>query len=135
MVEQAVRNLLLSYGPAALALGNRIHPSQAPQSSEFPALVYTDASRKTEITHDGPTPTDRYGMTLQTYGKTYGSVKAAAKAVRDRLVGYRGDATGGRFLGIFDEDESDNLDQPEHDESRGIYYVTLSLAVWFQTTA
>src|SRR5207302_1676559 len=85
------------------------------RSSAFPALVYTEASRKTVMTYDGPTPTDRYGMTLQVYGKSAGAVKRAAAAVRARLLGYRGEATGGRFLGVFDEDESDGLDQPIHD--------------------
>ncbi len=134
-VETAVRSLLIDCAPVTLLVGKRIHPMQAPQSSIFPAVTYSDASRKTVMTFDGPVLTDRYGMTLQTYGTSYGSVKAAAGAVRTRLLGYAGEVSGGRVLGIFDEDESDGLDTPLHDEERGIFYVTLSLTVWYRATS
>ncbi len=141
MVEQALRNLLLATGSVTSLVGERIHPMAAPQApanpafpqtAALPAVTYSDSSRKTQMTYDGPILLDKYGITIQSYAKSYGVAKAIGKAIRDRLLGYRGEATGGRILGIFDEDESDELELPIHDEEKGIYYVTLSLIVWYR---
>lgn len=131
-VEQVLRDLILSYGPATSLLGKRVHPMQAPEQSVFPCCVYTEASRKTAMTYGGPILLDRYGITYEVYGTGAGSVKAAARAIRDRLLGFVGDVPTGRVLGIFDEDETDGVEQPLFDEERGIYFVSLSFAAWYQ---
>lgn len=134
-VESALVALLQSDDTVSSLLGPRVFPDQAPQSSAYPCAVYTQADRKTVITHDGPTLTDRYGITFEVYGNAKGQARAAAAALRKRLLGYRGDAQGGKVLGVFDTDESDSLDQPLHADERGVFQITTGLSVWYREGA
>ncbi len=134
-VEAALLGLLADDGAVASLLGPRVHPDQAPQSSAYPCAVYSQADRKTVVCYDGPTATDRYGWTVEVYGTAKGQTRAAARAIRSRLLGYRGPGSGGTFLGIFDTDESDSLDQPLFADERGVFSVTIGLNVWFREGA
>lgn len=134
-VEEYVSGLLTSTPNVADLIGTRVFPSQAPESSDFPLVIYQEADRKTVMTHSGPVDLDSYVMDLACVGSDYASVKSLAKQVRKALNGRRGEDKGFALLGVFDQTESDEHEVPEHADERGIFSVSMSLNLWFRPDA
>ncbi len=133
-VEEALRNLLLSDAALVALVGTRIYPTQAPASTTFPYGVYQEADRKSVMTYSGPKQLNSYSLDLSWWATTYASAKACGAAAKRVLNGYKGDA-GVAILGIFDETESDDSEQPQHGDERGLFAVSMTLNVWFREAA
>ena len=135
-IEEAVCARLLATSAVTALVGQRVYPDQAPDlgpdQTQFPRVVYSQADRKTVMTHSGPVALNSYAMDLTVDALTKTSAKATAKAVGDSLKGYRGTQSGLVVLGIFDTTEGDGFEPPQHAGERGTFSVTLSVNVWFR---
>ena len=74
--------------------GGRIYPLRLPRNwrpvTGEVAVPFERAGGGRLHTFDGPTGNDRPTMRLHVWGKGYSETEAAAKAVKDKLDGYRG---------------------------------------------
>lgn len=134
-VEQAIVERLKSDSTVATLSGNRIYPDQAPQSFEYPCLVYGEADRRQVQTYSGPVAIDSWDLELTCYANSKAEARALSKAVRDSLMSnYTGTTTDDvRILGTFDRGEVSDAEIPVSAEERGIFSVTLSLNLWCRT--
>lgn len=131
-IEEAVRGLLVASVDITTLVSDRIYPSQAPESAGFPRVIYQEADRQTVMTHSGPVQTNRYTMDLSCYAADYATAKRLAKLIRRLLLGYKGTPSGVRVMGVFGESEADEIELPQHGDERGVFGVSLSLALWFR---
>lgn len=135
-LEQTVYERLVNQTAVKAVLGDRVYPGQGPQSGELPHLVYGQAEQQYFQTLTGRLKTNRYTMRLEVWGEDYATVKRAWHAVRDDLVGFRGDlADGVKVQGIFDQGGDDDAEAPQHAEEFGLWRAGLLLSIIYQRGA
>jgi hypothetical protein len=90
-MEEAFQALLAaSSGVTALVPAARINWGAHPQGSGGPYIVLTVISGNEGLTLTGPDGLSQGRVQADVYAATYGTAKAAARAVIARLHGYRG---------------------------------------------
>lgn len=135
-LEQAIYVRLTNQPTVTAVLGDRVYPGQGPQSGAFPHLVYGQAEQQSFQTLTGRLKTNRYTMRLELWGDDYAELKRAWHAVRDDLVGFRGDLGDGvKVQGIFDQGGDDDAEAPQHAEEFGLWRAGLTLNIIYQRGA
>tara|TARA_X000001382_G_scaffold121895_2_gene104480 strand:- start:163 stop:573 length:411 start_codon:yes stop_codon:yes gene_type:complete len=114
---KAIYNLLVNDQDIGSAVGTRIFPNVAPQTSAFPFIIYDVNGVEPNDTKDGPSTLDTVDMMISCYSKTYSEAATLAKNVRialDRLdeSTYNGVQIQSiqfqSYNDIFDENSSDS---------------------------
>jgi hypothetical protein len=85
---QALKNVLLADTRVNSLVGQRIFPSQMPERTTMPAVVYTQISVSPESTFESTAATEYAATRVQVdvYAKTYDAAHALAEAVDDVLT-------------------------------------------------
>lgn len=131
-IEEAVHRYVVADPVVQHLCAGRVYPGQAPQSSELPVVVYGQASQQKLQTLAGVINLNAYSMTLELWAETFAQAKALYHALRDRLVGYRGELAGDvTVCGIFEDGGDDGAEPPAHDEETGLYAASLSLTIHY----
>lgn len=130
-IEQAVYTLLVGEPTVSALVGTRIYPDEAPQDAAFPFVVYSQADRQSTMTYGGPVELDAWSMTIEVEAETKASVRATSQAIRTKMLGFRGTASGLLIRGVFDQSESGSLEIPQHADERGVFSVQMDFTIWY----
>lgn len=132
-IEEAIFAKLTTDAAVSALVSTRVYPGQAPQSSALPLIVYQQAAQQKLQTLTGVINLNSHTMSLDMWGESYAAVKALYHAVRNCLVGFRGELSGGQVdvRGIFEESGDDGAEPPVHAEEEGLYRAGLELNIWY----
>lgn len=131
-LEEAIYGLLAADAGVSGVLGARIYPDQAPQGATMPYCVYSEADRASTMTMDGPVSLDAWTMTLEVEADSKASVRRAAQAIRNKMLGFRGVVSGLTIRGIFDQSETGSLEIPNIADERGVFAVAQDFTIWYR---
>ncbi len=134
-IEEALVALVTADAPMLALIGTRIYPTQPEAKATFPYVIYEQADAKTTMTYGGPKRLNSWTMDLECWALTKASAKAVSKALRNLLLGHRGDSGGLFIQGIFDQTESDDSASPQHGDERGLFAVSMTLELWYRASA
>lgn len=134
-IEEAIYGLLTADLAVRGLIASRLFPDQAPEGTEFPCVVYSQADQRTVMTYGGPKKLNSYSMSFEVFGTSKRSVKDVSRAIRSRLNGYRGVASGMSIQGIFDESETSGVEIPIHADEFGVYSAELTFFIWYRADA
>lgn len=104
-IEVAIRQILLAHEGVSGFVGERIYPHIMPQSEEYPALTYTVDETPDEVT-TGPSGIIEADIEVTSWVRGspsrsgYTGVRDLATAVRDALLGYRGEVADVYILSV-----------------------------------
>lgn len=127
-IEEALYNLLTSDSGLNAVVGSRIYAVQLEQNPTYPAQVLTKIHVKAHETLLGAYGLDESIWQLDSFGKTHAEARAAARAGRIALEGYRGTVLGVQIGGCqFEGDHDNNFEAfPE------IFMICSRFRVWYR---
>lgn len=132
-LEEAIFERLRTGGEIQNLLGERIFPGQAPQGTDLPVCIYSQAYRQQLRTLTGRINCNRYTMHLDVWADDYATCKAVYEAIRERLLDFTGDlpVTGGAVTikGIFEETGDEDSEPPIHGQESGLFHGGLDLLI------
>jgi hypothetical protein len=131
MEEALIAKLLGDSGVSALA-GNRIYPVARPQGSLLPAIVLATVSNVPVYTNDGEAGIAEARVQIDCWGATYGSVKAASRAVTASLSAFFGTVDGTVFQYVLLDGERDSRESGSN-VAEYLFRTQLDFRVWYQT--
>jgi hypothetical protein len=97
-IWEALPHFLISDTALEDLVEDKIYPMRLPQTTTLPAITYQDISTISTQAHGERSALPRKRFQFTIYGGTISSVDAIAKALKDRLDGYRGDMGEDDFL-------------------------------------
>lgn len=130
-MEEALIDLLKSHAALTALIGTnpaRVYWMRAPQAIARPYVVLQVVSSIPDVTHGGPSGLVGSRVQVDSYGDTYGSVKAVARAVTGRLSGFRGPRLTTTFDGIFKDAERDEYEDSAAPDKA--FRVSMDFLVW-----
>lgn len=113
MEEDLVALLLANTGVSAL-VGTRIYWVERKQGAALPGVALTLIDGGEGHTQDGPDGLGQYRVQIDSYGATYASAKAVARAITAALDGVR----AGRLQGMFHDSSRDLREAGSNDAER-----------------
>lgn len=132
-MEEALVAYLLAGTGLASVVGTRIHWVRSPQGTINPRIVlYRIAGERDMSLNNGPTGFVASRVQCDCIGTSYGSAKAAARALETRLSGYSGTSGGIRFEGAFligERDDFFDTDTPDK-----LFRTSLDFNIWTKGT-
>ena len=105
-VEELFRQFLLEQPAVAALVGARVHPSELPQASPLPALVYEEREAFPDETTGGTSHIERRRYSLDIHGRTRAEVLRLQTILKNLLKGASAGAQGLEIQGIFFVDET-----------------------------
>ena len=108
MIEEGLRSVLVTN---VTLVGGRVFPTIRAQGSPYPSVVYQLISDPARYALDGPTGLVEARFQINSYGLTYGAMKAVARQVRAALDGFVGTMGGLPVSLVKYEGGSDRYDQ------------------------
>jgi Protein of unknown function (DUF3168) len=134
-MEEALRAYLLADTALTALLAGRIYWVQAPQGSVYPCIGMTRISGTRDMVMTGPSGLveSRIQFDCDATGDTpYTSSKTVARALRDRLSGFRGVQGGLVFDGCTLEAERDLFEDGTTTDK--IFRTSLDFMIWHKET-
>ena len=95
-----------------------IFPTEAPDESNIPYIVYMQAGRTPILSFQGVNQLQEIRVEISCYGSPYKTVKQLAQAVKNALDGFTGELADGSVVG-------NTIPSGEHDEAEPMYHGTL----------
>jgi hypothetical protein len=132
-MEEALRSLLTGYAPLTALVGQRIYWDEVPQGAQRPCVVMYVVSSIPGYHMQGEDCIKPVRVQIDCQAKTTVTKWAVARAVHDRLSGYRGTVSGIRFGGIFQQMDRDKSDKDT--ESNTLRVRQQDWEVWFAASA
>jgi len=129
-VEERLYSILTGDPGVAALIGTRLYPDAAPQGAALPYAQYDQAGREQAMTHDGPVDLNSYLMGISMFAASKAGAKSLARAVRAALNGSRSSAGGLRLLGVLDESEDGDSDQPLDGGEQGRFSCSATYRIW-----
>lgn len=130
-MEEAIIALLLANDGVIQIVANRLTPGVRPQRGVLPCLVFNKIDGGQDVTHAGANGQTDSRVQIDSYAATYAEAKAAARAVRLALNGYRGTVTvkGGAIplQGVFLDSDRDLFEGEDPDK---VFRVSQDFKVW-----
>jgi hypothetical protein len=124
--EVAVRTRLVNDPAVSALVGTRIYPDRLPQSTTFPAVVYTRASATPEgLTQDSHVGPERPRLQLDAWGTSRASTDQVYLAIKAALHGYAWETTDDDLVQLVAH-ESDNDTGPTSEEASPVPGLTLT---------
>ena len=111
IVEEAVRDKLLSDSAVSALVSERVYASELPQKPTYPAIIYEHVDSERDFTMEGPSGFVTTTMEIRVYASSYSGVKDLATKIRQVLNGLDDMILGVKILGIFLQNESDDFDE------------------------
>jgi hypothetical protein len=136
-VREAVYSWLTAGAAVAATLGDRIYPRKADQDAAHPYAVYEQTAHERVRTMKGWLNLYGWSADWHVRGSSEAQVRAAADALRDRLLELRPGASlagGGvlvRSVG-FGGDESDGFEPPDNADEKGVCSADLTVTIWYE---
>lgn len=124
-VESALRDRLLSDATIAAAVGERVHPTLAPQGSKPPYIVYTRIGARHEASLAGPSGLARAVYQIDCYAAAPDAAIELGDAVRALLHAQSWSAVGVSYAPLVETER----DLP--DEEARLHRRTLEIALWY----
>lgn len=106
-MEESMTALLLQHAPLSALVSSRVYWVRAPQGVLSPFVTLQVISGMPDVRHAGPSGFITTRVQADCYGLSYATAKSTARAVTDRLSGYRGTQGATIFDGIFKDAERD----------------------------
>lgn len=126
-MEEALLALLLADAGVASAVDDRIWWGRALQKDlASPYVVLTRIAGARDFHHGGDSGLDDAGVQVDVWADSYAAAKAAVRAIRTVVSGYR----GGGLQGVAVESERDLTDQTA--DGRAVFRVSMDLDVWYR---
>jgi hypothetical protein len=110
-MQLVLANLLLAHDPLKALIGNRIHWDAMGQGQALPFVVMFAISRVNHYHMGGRLNYVMSRVQFDCRGTTAAQARAVAEAISNRLSGFRGDFSGFRFLGCFEEGQRTRYDK------------------------
>ena len=88
-VDSIIFGILSSNSAVTGVVGNKIFPSQAPQTTQFPFIVFETISVMPNNTKSGPSEMDRYRIQVTTLSKENNQANDIADKVRTAFDYYK----------------------------------------------
>lgn len=136
-IREAVFSWLTAGAAVSATLGNRVYPRKAAQDAAYPHAVYEQTAH--EQARSMRRYLNLYGWAADwhVHGETEAQVRAAAVALRDRLLELNtpGAIGGGAFRVLsvrFDGDEGDSFEPPVDADENGVHTVDLSCVIHYR---
>jgi hypothetical protein len=107
-------------------IGSRVYPLIAPQGTPLPLVVYQRTGVERPQSLSGNVGNPLVTLQLTTYGTSYTSVKAIARAVRLTVDGWTGTTAGVTLQRTTLLTEADGVDMPADDQMLPYYSVQQS---------
>lgn len=131
LVEEALVSRMRGDPNLTRKLAGRIFPTdQAPEGEALPLLLYGSVENVPSVTHDGASTSDKNTFELTVWAATIAECKSVRVSVRNLWHGYQGSHEGFWFQGVFLRGGYDEHEQPQHDDERGLFSLTMTLEVW-----
>jgi Protein of unknown function (DUF3168) len=127
-VEEALTALLNSAAPLTALVAGRINWGVKPQGKGVPFVVLQRISGLRDMKMSGPSGLVSSRVQADCYGLTYTSAKNVARAVRDRLSGYRGTVAGRIIQGVFLDSERDIFEPAETPDK--LFRTSMDFILW-----
>jgi hypothetical protein len=90
LLEEGLFALLKADAAISALVGARVYPRRLPDGCVVPALTYSNVGGPRDGTHGGDAGLPRQRFQINCYADDYLTAKKVAKAVSDKLSGYRG---------------------------------------------
>ena len=88
-IGKAIFNILVNNSDVLALVETRIFPNVAPQTTEFPFIIYDVTGVQPNDTKDGPSTLDTNDVMISCYSETYSQASDLAKKIRvamDRIT-------------------------------------------------
>lgn len=131
-VEAAIVSLLRE--PTSELIEGRIAPAVMPERLRRPNVVYQVLTTRRTYSNSGPTGLARATLQLTCYADDYKAAKGLARAVREALNGFRGEAAAGdsgtvNIQSLLLNDERDAPTPPPAGQSAVVHGVVMVFAI------
>ena len=127
-MEEGLVGLLLNYAPLTALASQRVYWLRAPQNVAKPYVVLQVITAIPDVSHSGPNGLVAGRVQADCYGTTYNSAKGVARAVTNRLSGFKGVYSGTIFDGVFKDAERDEYEDDESPEK--LFRVSIDFIIW-----
>lgn len=127
-MNEALTSHLLAFAALSALVGSRVYPVRRPQGDPLPAVVIHTIDGLPDYTSQGPSGLLSSRIQFDCWGKTYASAKSVARAVAQRLSGFKGTVSGVVFQGGFLEGERDSYE--EGTGKSDLFRVSLDFIIW-----
>lgn len=117
-MEEDLRALILADAGVAGVVGGRVSWAERPQGGALPAIVLHLISQPVEYHTQGAVALRQSRVQADCWGATYGSAKAAARALAELLSGFVGEHGATAFQGVFQANARDTRDAGTDDADR-----------------
>jgi hypothetical protein len=115
----------------AAAVGSRVQPDNNPQDATLPRITVTKTGEQHPKHMKGRSGICKTSVRVQVHAATRADAEAIGTNVGVLLDGYSGALAGGLSCqGIFQQDASNEWDQPVHGDEQGAKTDTLQFDVW-----
>ena len=131
-MEEALVAFLLADTALTALLGTNIYWMQKPQGVSTPVLVLTRISGTRDMQMLGPSGLVESRVQCDCDGLTYASAKNTARALRNRLSGFKGTQGVMTFHGCFLEAERDTFEDALTTDK--IFRTSLDFMIWHKET-
>jgi hypothetical protein len=131
MEEGIVARLLGTSGVTAL-VSTRVYPGRRPQASALPAIDFNTISGAPVYSNDGESGLASARVEINCWGTTYSSAKHVARAVKDSLSAFVGQAGGITFQNVLLDAERD-FSETGSNAAEYLFRTNLDFIVWFET--
>jgi len=138
MTSQPILTLLLTDPATTSLVGQQIYPKKAPQKTTPPYVAVRMSSANHLMSIEGPTGTGDANFEVHCYAFDTPTADAIGLAVSNRLKGFKGlvgptNAAGSvNILGIFEEDDEEDWEQPFAMDEAGLHSVRQTFRAWMQ---
>jgi hypothetical protein len=131
LVEEAMVARMKADAALKVRVGQRIFPAeQALEGEALPLILYGTVENVPAITHDGASTSDKNTFDVTIWAADYADCKRVLRSLRNLWHGYRGAYADFWFQGVFLRGGYDEYEQPQHDDERGLFSLTVTLEVW-----
>ena len=126
-IGKAIYNILTNNSNVFAIVGNRIFPNVAPQTTQFPFIIYNVVKADPSNTKDGVSTLDVISCMISCYSETYSDCTDLSKKVRISLDRLSGTYDSEKIQSIEFTDYNDIFDDTSGDS--GIYRKALDFNI------
>ncbi len=124
-IESDIVNYLLSQSEITDVVSERIYPTQLPENSDLPALMYIRIGGNRMRTHRGNS-NNATSLQISCWSKDYGEAKDLSDILIEKLDNYDGYMQSGRVT-IFHQNDRD-IYEPD----TGLYHIPVDFEIHYE---
>ena len=124
-IESDIVNYLLAQSEITDVVSERVYPTQLPENSELPALMYIRIGGNRMRTHRGHSQSAT-SLQISCWSKSYGEAKYLSDMLIEKLDNYDGYMQSGRVT-IFHQNDRD-IYEPD----TGLYHIPVDFEIHYE---